>query len=57
MSDNIFSFDPEDVKRLVERNEVPVCVAGVGEIRLSTTLMHARSSLMAVGISIDDGLA
>ena len=52
MSNNIFSLEPQDVKMLVARNEVLVCVVEIGRVRLSTLLMFTRSSLMAVGMGI-----
>ena len=56
MDHSIFSLEIEDVRRLVEKNEVSVCVVGLGRIGLPTALMFARSGLMTVGVDIDAGL-
>ena len=52
MGNNIFSLEPQDVKMLVERNEVPVCAVEIGRIGLSTALIFARSRFMAVWMGI-----
>ena len=56
MDYSIFSLEIEDVRRLVEKNKVSVCVVGIGRIGLPTALMFARSGLMTVGVDIDAGL-
>lgn len=56
MDYSIFSLGIEDVKRLVEKDEVSVCVVGIGRIGLPTALMFARSGFMTVGVDIDEGL-
>ena len=56
MDHSIFSLEIEDVRGLVEKNEVSVCVVGLDRIGLSTALMFARSGLMTVGVDIDAGL-
>ena len=56
MDNSIFSLEIEDVRKMVEKNEVSVCVVGIGRIGLPTALMFARSGLMTVGVDIDAGL-
>ena len=53
MDGGIFSLELEKVRRLVEKNEVSVCVVGIGRIGLPTTLMFARSGFQTVGVDID----
>ncbi len=56
MVHSIFSLELEEVRRLVEKNEVSVCVVGIGRIGLPTALMFARSGFKTVGVDIDKDL-
>ena len=56
MDGGIFLLELGEVERLVEKNEVSVCVVGIGRIGLPTALMFARSGLKTVGVDIDGGL-
>ncbi len=56
MVHSIFSHTIEEVRKLVEKNEVSVCVVGIGRIGLPTALMFARSGFKTVGVDIDEDL-
>ena len=56
MTNAIFSLDIKDVKKLVEKNKVSVCVVGLGRIGLPTALMFARSGFMTIGVDINANL-
>ncbi len=53
---SIFSLKIEEVRKLVEKNEVSVCVVGIGRIGLPTALMFARSGFKTIGVDIDEDL-
>ena len=56
MVHSIFSLTIEEVRKMVEKNEVSVCVVGIGRIGLPTALMFARSGFKTVGVDIDEDL-
>lgn len=52
----IFSLELNEIKKLIDKNEISVCVIGIGRIGLPTALSFAKSGLRTVGIDINGEL-
>ena len=52
----IFSLELNEIKKLIGKNEISVCVIGIGRIGLPTALSFAKSGLRTVGIDINGEL-
>lgn len=57
MSKNeIFSLEMPEIENLIKKNEVTVCVIGIGRIGLPTALSFAKSGLRTIGVDINEDL-
>ncbi len=54
--EEIFSLELNEIKKLIAKNEVSVCVIGIGRIGLPTALSFAKSGLRTVGVDINEEL-
>lgn len=52
----IFSLELNEIKKLIDKNEISVCVIGIGRIGLPTALSFAKSGLRTVGVDINEEL-
>ncbi len=52
----IFSLELDEIKKIIDKNEISVCVIGIGRIGLPTALSFAKSGLRTVGIDINEEL-
>ena len=51
-----FSLELDEIKKIIDKNEISVCVIGIGRIGLPTALSFAKSGLRTVGIDINEEL-
>ena len=57
MSDNgIFSLEINEIKKLIDNNEITVSVIGIGRIGLPTAISFAKSGLRTIGVDINEEL-
>jgi len=54
--EEIFSLELNEIKKLIAKNEISVCVIGIGRIGLPTALSFAKSGLRTVGVDINEEL-
>ena len=52
----IFSLELNEIKKLIDKNEISVCIIGIGRIGLPTALSFAKSGLRTVGVDINEEL-
>ena len=52
----IFVLELNEIKKLVNSNEISVCVIGIGRIGLPTALSFANSALQTIGVDINENL-
>ncbi len=52
----IFSLELNKIKKLIDKNEISVCIIGIGRIGLPTALSFAKSGLRTVGVDINEEL-
>lgn len=53
---NIFTLELNEIKKLVDINEISVCVIGIGRIGLPTALSFSNSGLQTTGVDINENL-
>ena len=51
-----FSLELNEVEKLIDKNDVTVCVIGIGRIGLPTALSFAKSGLRTIGVDINETL-
>lgn len=57
MSKNeIFSLEITNIEKLIQDNEITVCIIGIGRIGLPTALSFAKSGLRTIGVDINEEL-
>lgn len=57
MNDNdIFSLEINEIKKLIDNNEITVSVIGIGRIGLPTAISFAKSGLRTIGVDINEEL-
>jgi len=54
--EEIFSLELNKIKKLIAKNEISVCVIGIGRIGLPTALSFAKSGLRTIGVDINKEL-
>jgi len=54
--EEIFSLELNEIKKLIDKNEISVCIIGIGRIGLPTALSFAKSGLRTVGVDINGEL-
>ena len=52
----IFSLELTEIKKLIDNNDLTVCVIGIGRIGLPTALSFAKSGLSTIGVDINEEL-
>ena len=55
-NEEIFSLEIDGIKKLIEANEISVCVIGIGRIGLPTALSFAKSGFRTVGVDVNEEL-
>ena len=55
-NEEIFSLEMDGIKKLIEANEISVCVIGIGRIGLPTALSFAKSGFRTVGVDVNEEL-
>ena len=53
---DILKLDIEQIKEIIDKNELTVCVVGIGRIGLPTALSFAKSGLRTIGVDINQQL-
>ena len=55
-NEEIFSLEVNGIKKLIEANEISLCVIGIGRIGLPTALSFAKSGFRTVGVDVNEEL-